>query len=85
MFQLKVLILFNVLSCYLLTIVSSECYLNYPKNIETVPRYEKHIGKYKLQLPYNGNKLRLEDKDVISGVCDTEFRYDKSFGYDFNC
>ncbi|XP_037818942.1 uncharacterized protein LOC119608552 [Lucilia sericata] len=72
MSKLKILnlISFVLLMAYLPSI-QSDCVIQYPTDEDTLPKYEKVIGKFKIRVPYNGNPIKLYDGETIHVHCDT--------------
>lgn len=54
--------------------VKSDCTIQYPSDINAIPKYEKYIGKFKIKIPYNGNSIKLQNGDKLHGFCDIYFR-----------
>lgn len=54
--------------------IRSDCVIQYPSDVDTLPKYEKSIGQYKLRIPYNGNPINLAEGETIMGYCDAYFR-----------
>ncbi|XP_065357079.1 uncharacterized protein LOC135951368 [Calliphora vicina] len=90
-FHLNINYLINLLLLLVyLPSIRSDCIIRYPSDVDTLPKYEKSIGQYKLRVPYNGNPIKLYNGETIQGFCDTFFSNityqikEKSTIYDYN-
>ncbi|XP_065356077.1 uncharacterized protein LOC135950465 [Calliphora vicina] len=89
LFQIKI----NYFKSFLLLLlvylpsIRSNCVIQYPSDVDILPKYEKSIGQYKLRIPYNGSPIKLSEGETILGHCDAYFSpitYQiNEYGYDY--
>lgn len=68
-----------ILNCWIiwglacLSMVKTDCQLNYPDDIEKTPIYTKYFGFYSLDLPYTRQHIELKNGETIMVKCRTMF------------